>query len=154
MTNAYLPFYFEWAKMLSKLEDEDYGKLVKSILAYAMGKPKKPKLSPAGDMAYDFITAAIARSEVHRKNGQKGALTKAKKKSEEETCPTYPKSEEKNKRVCFPLLICFSTSPPQAVRDVGAQRRNPKERSGAGCLQLSNRVKSFYSHRLPAIAIF
>ena len=29
---------------------------------------------------------------------------------------------EKNKLVCFFILICFSTAPPQAVRDVGAQR--------------------------------
>ena len=26
----------------------------------------------------------------------------------------------------FFILICFSTAPPQAVRDVGAQRRNPE----------------------------
>ena len=63
---VYLPFYFEWAEYLYHLRDDDYGRLVKAILAFAMGKPESRKMSPEAKMAYNLITATIARAEAKR----------------------------------------------------------------------------------------
>jgi hypothetical protein len=51
---------------LSNLSDAEYGRLVKAILAFAMGKECAPRLSRAGNMAYRMITASIARAEGRR----------------------------------------------------------------------------------------
>ena len=67
MTRLYIPFYFEWAKLFSGLSDAEYGRLVKAILAFAMGKEYVPKLSREAKMAYRIITASIARAEEHRR---------------------------------------------------------------------------------------
>ena len=66
MTRIYIPFYFEWAEFLSNLSDAEYGRLVKAILAFAMGKECAPRLSREANMAYKMITASIARAEGHR----------------------------------------------------------------------------------------
>lgn len=66
MTKIYIPFYFEWAELFSGLSDAEYGRLVKGILAFAMGKECAPRLSREANMAYRIITASIARSERHR----------------------------------------------------------------------------------------
>ncbi len=93
MTQVYIPFYFEWADYLRQLPDAEYGKLIKAILDFAMGgeKARMPKVSPAAEMAYKFITSAICRSEAKR-----GGVTA----SEGEKSYTPPKKEKKTfKRV-------------------------------------------------------
>ena len=71
---AYLPFYFDWANHLSRLSDAEYGRLIKSILAFAMGveDANHKKLSPSASMAYEFITSTINRAEAKR-NGREQA---------------------------------------------------------------------------------
>ena len=83
----YMPFYFEWAEILNHLPDAEYGKLVKAILNFAMGgeKAKKPRVSPAAEVAYKFITSAISRSEAKRcgataSGGEKPAPAKREKR--------------------------------------------------------------------------
>ncbi len=104
MDKVFLPFYYEWAECIDGLSDEDYGRLVRSILAYAEGKEETPTLSPSALMAYKFITAAINRSEQNRKNGQKGGQKRVEniKKTENAeaqaevrtTCEDEPTAEQ------------------------------------------------------------
>jgi hypothetical protein len=68
MTDIYMPFYFEWADVIDGLGDEDYGRLVRAILAFARGKKKKPtNLSPVAQVAYSLITSTISRSQEKRR---------------------------------------------------------------------------------------
>ena len=78
MKKDYIPFYYEWIDLIGGLNNEDHGRLMKAIFAFAKGKVQKRKLSREAEMAYQFITSAITRSEIHRKNGQKGGLARAK----------------------------------------------------------------------------
>ena len=110
MTSIYMPFYFEWAEFLSNLSDAEYGRLVKAILAFAMGKECAPKLSREANMAYKMITASIARSEGHRlgiiprKDEKKTAKEPKVFKRIENGTPTqssiFDKNEEKSPTKC------------------------------------------------------
>ena len=63
-----MPFYYEWADVIDGLGDEDYGRLVRAILAFARGKKKKPtNLSPVAQVAYSLITSTISRSQEKRR---------------------------------------------------------------------------------------
>ena len=94
MTRIYIPFYFEWAELFSGLSDAEYGRLVKGILAFAMGKEGAPRLSREANMAYRIITASIARAEGHRlgtdsrKNEEKSGKEPIKFKRIERQSPT------------------------------------------------------------------
>ena len=84
MMKIYMPFYFEWAQILDHLPDADYGKLIKLILAFAMGKEHRTaKLSPEARLAYRLITSSIARAEEKRCGNisvDEGKLTTSVKK--------------------------------------------------------------------------
>ena len=95
MTNLYLPFYFEWINIIRVLPDEEYGKLIRAVFDYAMGrKCKKTAFSPNAEMAYKFITAAISRSELKRHASAKENDTRKTKKKENKTFKRVERSTE------------------------------------------------------------
>jgi len=71
----YLPVYFDNEEALSMLSDEERGQLIMALLSAAQGR-KTPDLSPAANVAFDFMSKAIARQAIRYKanveNGQKG----------------------------------------------------------------------------------
>ena len=92
MTRLYIPFYFEWAELLGTLSDAEYGKLIKAILAFAMGKECAPRLSREANMAYRMITASIARSEGHRL----GIIPRKKEKKSSKEPKVFKRIEKRN----------------------------------------------------------
>ena len=101
MTNLYLPFYFEWINFIHSLPDEEYGKLIRAVFDYAVGrKRKKTTFSPTAEMAYKFITAAISRSEQKRHMPEKETAPR-KRKKETKTFKRVERSTNEPQKVSY-----------------------------------------------------
>ena len=75
MDKVFLPFYYSWRDKTKNLSDEEFGKLTRAILLYSETGELTSGFSDLGEMAYEFITDVIKRSqkksETYRQNANK-----------------------------------------------------------------------------------
>lgn len=143
--SLYMPFYYEWNEYLAVLTNEDFGKLVRAVLEFSKsGKADNAyaDISPMAQMAYNFITSSIARSEQNRINGRKGGIARAEKakmkyvptsfgKNDDNESEKYTKVRENEKKEDKITTSDEKTVPSQdEVRNFFAKRgfkSNPDE---------------------------
>jgi hypothetical protein len=72
MDKVFLPFYYSWRDKTKNLSDEEFGRLTRAILLYSETGELTSGFSDLGEMAYEFITDVIKRSqiksEIYRQN--------------------------------------------------------------------------------------
>lgn len=73
MEKLYLPFYYTWRDKTKNLSNEEFGKLTRAILLYSETGELTSGFSDLGEMAYEFITDVIKRSQKKSDDGRKGA---------------------------------------------------------------------------------
>lgn len=73
MDKVYLPFYYSWRDKTKNLSDEEFGKLTRAILLFGETGELTSGFSPPCEMAYEFITDVIERSQRRADEGRKAA---------------------------------------------------------------------------------
>lgn len=72
MGTIYLPLYHLWNEMTKSLSDEEFGHLVRALLAFDLNGTETSDLSPAANIAYMFMTESIRQSHKKAEAGRKG----------------------------------------------------------------------------------
>lgn len=61
MKQIYLALYYDWIHMTEKLSDEEFGRLVRDVAAYAERGVIREQKSPVVEIAYAFICNTVKR---------------------------------------------------------------------------------------------
>lgn len=101
MKQIYLALYYDWIHMTQKLSDEEFGRLVRDVAAYAEGGVIREQKSDVCEIAYAFICNTVKRYK-EKAGISTEEMHEVRSEIAGETQESAPEREKENKKITTP----------------------------------------------------